>query len=154
MSDKKLIDLYPYKIVDDNVSFLLFRRAKGKIYEGQWRMVGGKVKDSETYWEAALRELEEETRLAPKSFWTIPSINQFYEHSTDKILSIPAFAAELDPDDTIQLDAEHNQFTWISPGEASTYIQWPEQIRLIELTNRLITSNKILDDWRVPISSS
>ena len=154
MSDKKLIDLYPYKIVDGNAFFLLFRRAKGKIYEGQWRMVGGKVKDSETYWEAALRELEEETKLIPASFWTIPSINQFYEHSTDKILSIPAFAAEINPDDTIQLDAEHIEFIWISPDEASNYIQWPEQIRLIELTNRLITSNKILDDWRVPISSS
>ena len=154
MDEKKLIDLYPYRVVKGEVSFLLFRRAKGKIYEGQWRMVGGKVKDLETYWEAALRELKEETNLIPKSFWTIPSINQFYEYSTDKILNIPAFAAELNPNETIQLNAEHNEFTWISPEDASTYIQWPEQIRLIDLTNRLITSNKILDDWRVPISSS
>ncbi len=154
MDEKKLIDLYPYRVVKGEVSFLLFRRAKGKIYEGQWRMVGGKVKDLETYWEAALRELKEETNLVPKSFWTIPSINQFYEYSTDKILNIPAFAAELNPNETIQLNAEHNEFTWISPEDASTFIQWPEQIRLIDLTNKLITSNKILDDWRVPISSS
>ena len=152
MDDKKLIDLYPYRVVGDDVSFLLFRRAKGKIYEGQWRMIGGKVKVQETYWQAALRELKEETNLVPKIFWTIPSINQFYEYSTDKILSIPAFAAEIHTDDTIQLDGEHTEFRWIEPEEASTYIQWPEQIRLIELTNRLITSNKILDDWRVPIS--
>ena len=154
MGEKKLIDLYPYRVDNGEVSFLLFRRAKGKIYEGQWRMIGGKVKDRETYWQAALRELKEETNLVPKSFWTVPSINQFYEHSTDKILSIPAFAAELHPDKSIRLNAEHTEFTWIQPDEASTYIQWPEQIRLIELTNRLITSNKILDDWRVPISSS
>lgn len=154
MDDKKLIDLYPYRVVDSEVSFLLFRRAKGKIYEGQWRMIGGKVKAQETYWQAALRELKEETNLAPKSFWTIPSINQFYEHSSDKILSIPAFAAEIHPDETIQLDDEHNDFRWIKSKDASNYIQWPEQIRLIELTNRLINSNKILDDWRVPFSSS
>lgn len=154
MDDKKLIDLYPYRVVENEVSFLLFRRAKGKIYEGQWRMIGGKVKAQETYWQAALRELKEETNLAPKNFWTIPSINQFYEHSSDKILRIPAFAAEIHPDETIQLDDEHNEFSWIQPEDASTYIQWPEQIRLIELTNKLITSNKILDDWRVPISSS
>ena len=154
MGEKKLIDLYPYRVVNGEVSFLLFRRAKGKIYEGQWRMIGGKVEDRETYWQAALRELKEETNVVPKSFWTVPSINQFYEHSTDKILSIPAFAAELHPDKPIRLNAEHTEFTWIQSDQASTYIQWPEQIRLIELTSRLITSNKILDDWRVPISSS
>lgn len=153
MDEKKLIDLYPYRVVDGEVSFLLFRRAKGKIYEGQWRMVGGKVEPGELYWKAALRELKEETNLRPTFFWTIPSINQFYEHSSDKILSIPAFAAEINPDDTIKLDSEHKEFTWIQSEDASTYIQWPEQIRLIELTNKLITSNKILDDWRVPLPS-
>jgi dATP pyrophosphohydrolase len=154
MDEKKLIDLYPYRVVKGEVSFLLFRRAKGKIYEGQWRMIGGKVKPQETYWQAALRELKEETNLVPKNFWTIPSINKFYEYSSDTILSIPAFAAEIHPDETIRLDAEHTEFKWIQSEDASTYIQWPEQIRLIELTNRLITSNKILDDWRVPITSS
>ena len=117
-------------------------------------MIGGKVKAQETYWQAALRELKEETSLVPTDFWTVPSINQFYEYSSDKILSIPAFAAEINLGETIQLDDEHAEFRWIQPKDASTYIQWPEQIRLIELTNRLITSNKILDDWRVPISSS
>lgn len=154
MDEKKLIDLYPYKIVDGKISFLLFKRAKGKLYEDQWRMVGGKVQEQETYWQAALRELKEETNLEPITFWTIPSINQFYEYSTDKILNIPAFAAEIKSDESIKLDAEHSDFIWIPSKEVSAYIQWPEQIRLIELTNRLITSNKILDDWLVPIPSS
>lgn len=153
MADKKLIDLYPYRVVNDEVSFLLFKRAKGQIYEGQWRMVGGKVKTGETYWEAALRELEEETALRPTQMWTIPSLNQFYEHSSDTILSIPAFAAEIESGEAIQLDREHTEYLWIHPNEVSTYIHWPEQIRLIGLTNQLITEHKILDDWRVPLSS-
>lgn len=152
MNEKKLIDLYPYKVTNGEVEFLLFRRAKGKIYEDQWRMIGGKLEKGETFWQAALRELKEETKLQPKSFWTIPSVNQFYEHSTDKILTIPAFAAEIHSEDPIQLDDEHKSYRWIQSQEASTYIQWPEQIRLIELTNKLITSNKILNDWRVPLS--
>ena len=153
MSDKKLIDLYPYKLSGGKPQFLLFRRAKGKIYEGQWRMIGGKVKPGETYWQAALRELKEETSLEPITFWTIPSVNQFYEHSTDTILSIPAFAAEIASDDSIELDSEHSEYRWISPDEATDYIPWPEQNRLIQLTSQLINSNKILDDWRVPLSS-
>lgn len=152
MIEKKLIDLYPYKVENGSIRFLLFRRAKGKLYEDQWRMIGGKVEQGETYWQAALRELKEETELEPVSLWTIPSVNQFYEHSTDKILTIPAFAAEIDSADTIQLDDEHRSYQWIQSEEASKYIQWPEQIRLIELTNQLITSNKILNDWLVPLS--
>lgn len=151
MDEKKLIDLYPYKVEKENVKFLLFRRAKGKVYEGQWRMIGGKVERGESCWQAALRELKEETKLQPKSFWTIPSVNQFYEHTSDKILTIPAFAAEIHPEDPIELDDEHTSYRWIQSKEASTYIQWPEQIRLIELTNNLITSNKILNDWRVSL---
>ncbi len=151
MVNIKLIDLYPYRIADRNAEFLLFKRAEGKIYEGQWRMIGGKVKSGENYWEAALRELKEETGLQPEQFWTVPSVNQFYEHQSDTIHTIPAFAAEIDPAAIITLDDEHREFHWIKPEEVSNYIQWPEQIRLIKLTNQLINSNQILDDWRVPL---
>lgn len=152
MTEKKLIDLYPYRIDDGEVTFLLFKRAKGKIYEGQWRMIGGKVEPGETYWEAALRELLEETALTPSKMWTIPSLNLFYEHSSDSILQIPAFAAEIDRGDTIRLDREHTEYSWVEHDEVSEYLYWPEQIRLIRLTNELIKNNKILNDWRVPLS--
>jgi len=149
MSEKRLIDLYAYRKFGKTIEFLLFKRAKGKIYEGQWRMVGGKVKTAETYWEAALRELKEETGLEPVSFWTIPSVNQFYEPSTDKILTIPAFAAEIAKEQQIALDEEHTEFKWFTPEMALKKIAWPEQKRLIKLTSHLITTNRILDDWRV-----
>ncbi|MFO7845544.1 MAG: NUDIX pyrophosphatase [Balneolaceae bacterium] len=152
MTEKKLIDLYPYRIDDGEVTFLLFKRAKGKIYEGQWRMIGGKVEPGETYWEAALRELLEETALTPSKMWTIPSLNLFYEHSSDSILQIPAFAAEIDRGDAIRLDREHTEYSWVEHDEVSEYLYWPEQIRLIRLTNELIKNNKILKDWRVPLS--
>ncbi|MGM0457990.1 MAG: NUDIX domain-containing protein [Bacteroidota bacterium] len=152
MTEKKLIDLYPYRIDDGEVTFLLFKRAKGKIYEGQWRMIGGKVEPGETYWEAALRELLEETALTPSKMWTIPSLNLFYEHSSDSILQIPAFAAEIDRGDAIRLDREHTEYSWVEHDEVSEYLYWPEQIRLIRLTNELIKNNKILNDWRVPLS--
>lgn len=151
MAKKKLIDLYPYRIKNNNVEFLLFKRSSGKIYEGQWRMIGGKVKPEETRWQAALRELKEETGLQPLHFWSVPSINQFYEHSSDTIHSIPAFAAEIDASAGISLDDEHSEYMWINPDNASDFIQWPEQIRLIKLTNQLINTNRILEDWRVPL---
>lgn len=152
MAEKRLIDLYPYKHKGKEVYFLLFKRAAGKLYDGQWRMVGGKVQSGESYWQAALRELYEETTLKPLKMWTIPSINSFYEYRTDSILNIPAFAAEIDGESPIVLNSEHSEFSWFSIDEAIDKIIWPEQRRLLTLTDSLITSNQILKDWHVPIS--
>lgn len=153
MAKKKLIDLYPYRLKNGKPEFLVLKRASGKIYQHQWRMIGGKVESGETFWEAALRELKEETDLSPNRLWTIPSINQFYEYKSDTIHSIPAFAAEIGVDSPLSLDDEHTSFEWIDPKFVEKYIIWPEQRRLIRLTNSIIISNEILDDWLVPIHS-
>ncbi len=149
MAKKKLIDLYPYKIEDKAPQFLLLKRAKGHIYEGQWRMIGGKVNPRETYWKAALRELKEETGVIPDRFWSVPSLNQFYEHKTDKILTIPAFAAQLDASNSIRLNSEHITYDWFSIQKALDIIIWPEQKRLLQLVHNIVTSDQILDDWLI-----
>lgn len=152
MVKKKLIDLYPYRVKEDNAEYLLLKRAKGQLYDGQWRMIGGKVEEGETYWEAALRELYEETRLKPVTFWTIPSLNKFYEHHTDEILTIPAFAAQIEVSASPVLDKEHSVAQWFNIEKAIEVIPWPEQRRLLKLVHDIITSNQILDDWLVSLN--
>ena len=152
MVEKKLIDLYPYRIVNDKVEYLILKRAEDQRYFGQWRMVAGKVEENEKFWEAAIRELEEETGLVPKKLWTIPSINQFYEHRTDQILSIPAFAAEIEPSATVRLNREHSDVKWCPIGEVVDHIFWPEQKRLLKLLDTILNSNQIIEDWLIDIS--
>lgn len=151
---KKLIDVYPYHLKNGSPFFLIFKRSANKIYGNQWRMVGGKVGEKESSWEGALRELKEETGLTPQKFWTIPSVNQFYEAKTDTIHSIPAFAAELDASANIQLDGEHTEFKWVSIEDVDHHINWPEQRRLIKLTFDILTdqSREILPEWIIEIS--
>ncbi|WP_020402963.1 NUDIX hydrolase [Gracilimonas tropica] len=151
---KKLIDVYPYKIKNGVPLFLIFRRSEKKIYANQWRMVGGKVKDGETRWEAGLRELKEETGLQPVAFWTLPSINQFYEAKTDMIYAIPAFGAEVDEDAEIQLDEEHTEYQWVGIEEVETFIPWPEQRRLMKLTYDILTDQflEILPEWKIELA--
>ncbi len=144
-----LIDLYLYSIDSGKLRFLLFHRAKGKIYQNQWRMIGGKQEESETHWQAALRELKEETGLTPNRFWTIPSLNHFYEPKTDQIRLIPAFAAEISMSSEILLDDEHSQYRWIEVDQISEYIQWPEQQRLLELVSAIVQRNEILPEWQI-----
>lgn len=151
MTKKRLIDLYPYRINGKKPEFLLLKRAGKKIYAGQWRMVGGKAEPGEAYWQAALRELREETGLIPIKMWTIPSVNTFYEHVSDTVYHIPAFAAELDASAEPVLDDEHSAFEWFSLENAEEQIRWPEQKRLLKLTDSILTTDKILEEWLVPL---
>jgi len=69
----RVVDVYPYRLVDESKpEFLLLRRSCGRIYAGEWRVIGGKIEAGESSWKAALRELSEETGLAPVRFWSIP----------------------------------------------------------------------------------
>lgn len=149
---KKLIDLYPYTEVSSGVfRFLILLRSSKKIYGGQWRMIGGKVELEESYHVAALRELREETQLQPTEFWTIPSVNTFYEPKSNQIHHIPAFAARIDDATQLTLDDEHIDFKWIEARAAADYLAWPEQIRLMQLCNELLVSDRIIPQWRIDL---
>ncbi|MBO6793414.1 MAG: NUDIX pyrophosphatase [Balneolaceae bacterium] len=148
---KKLIDVYIYRLNSGIPEFLLLLRAKKKIYANQWRMVGGKVEANEAYWQAALRELKEELDVFPSVFWTIPSVNTFYEASLDQIHQIPAFAAEIPDSASINLDDEHTEYRWVKVTEIDTMIAWPEQKRLIRLTDQLLRNQQILPEWHIEL---
>jgi dATP pyrophosphohydrolase len=135
-SSVRVVDVYPYREQSINPEFLLLRRAPGTEHTGQWRMVGGKIEDDEAAWKTARRELREETGHAPTQFWTSPSMNAFYEWQDDRINLIPAFAAAC-PADPV-LDDEHDAFAWLPAQEAVDRLAWPEQQRLLRLTDQLL----------------
>lgn len=142
----RLVDVYLYRKEQHKVKHLIFKRAADVRYARQWRMIGGKVKQEETVSDAALREMKEETALKPIRFWAIPSVNSFYEHQTDSIHQIPAFAAEI-ADKVPSLNHEHSQYKWINDDEIEHYIAWPEQQRLMHLLTTIIRNNQIIDEW-------
>jgi len=127
----RVVDVYPYRMRGDALELLLLRRACKASYAGAWRMVGGKIETDETAWQAALRELREETALTPERFWAIPSLNRFYEWQHDRVNLIPAFAAEVEGRPV--LNHEHDAFAWFGADAAVERLQWPEQQRLVRL---------------------
>jgi dihydroneopterin triphosphate diphosphatase len=134
----RVVDVYPYRLVAGAAEFLLLRRAPGRIYAGQWRMVGGKIGPGEPAWKAAVREIQEEAGLKPVLFWALPSVNAFYEWDADRVNMAPAFAAQLDSDPVP--DDEHDAFRWLAPAEAASLLMWPEQRRLLMLAAELIAT--------------
>lgn len=150
----KLVDVYPYRQMGDNITFLIFKRADDMIYAGQWRMIGGKVNPGEHRSIAALRELNEETGCKPHDFWVVPGVNQFYDHNTDTIHAIAAFAGRIDSSAKIRLNHEHQSYKWISASDAKKIINWPEQVRLINIIHDILVYKHVLPEWQVAISGN
>lgn len=63
---------------------------------GIWCQIARKVEGGETAWQAALRELYEETDLAPDAFCSADICEQFYEADRDAITVAPVFVAFID----------------------------------------------------------
>jgi len=143
----RLIDLYVYRKEGPRLSFLLLKRAGEKVYAGQWRMIGGKVKRGEISWRAALREMREETGLSPNLFWSVPTLNHFYEASRDHIHLIPVFAAQVGQDAEPVLNDEHNMYEWVDVDEAVSRLAWPEQKRIVKCIYSILTDDKVINDW-------
>ena len=72
------IAAYVCRVVSERGRYLVVRRGTPYL-KGSWQMVSGRVEAGETGWEAALREIEEETGLVPDRFYSAELIEQFYE---------------------------------------------------------------------------
>lgn len=132
----RVVDVYPYRVRAGAAELLLLRRAAGRAYAGEWRVVGGKIEPGEAAWQAGLRETVEETGRRPLRFWTLPSVNRFYEWQHDRVNVVPAFAAHLDADPV--LNSEHDDWSWLSADEAQSRLAWPEHRRLAALVGETL----------------
>ncbi|MGE5743360.1 MAG: NUDIX domain-containing protein, partial [Gemmatimonadota bacterium] len=77
-------------------------------------------------------ELREETGLAPERFYNLSRIEGFYQHRTDELAIIPAFAAVVAADAAPRLSDEHDDFVWLAPGEATRRFAWPRERRALD----------------------
>ena len=68
---------------------LQLRRAPGEFLEGAWSTVRGRAEVGETAWRAGLRELREETGLAPSEYYQLDTVDVFYLHGDDTLWRRP-----------------------------------------------------------------
>jgi len=121
--------------------FLQLRRAPRDYGAGMWAIVRGKIEAGETAVQAALRELKEETGLAPLEFFALNAIDTFYLAHGDAIWHVPGFVAVVDRDAAITLNEEHDAIRWIGRNDLDASFLWPG-----ERTQLLEACREILDD--------
>ncbi|MDX2199079.1 MAG: NUDIX pyrophosphatase [Phycisphaerae bacterium] len=123
----EIIDCYPFRRGPAGVEFLLLRRAAAAFLGDTWQAVHGHIEPNEPAWQAALRELKEETGLRPRRFWQLEHVNTFYVAQRDAILMCPSFAAEIEADAVVTLSAEHTAYEWVAESEIAQRLMWPGQ---------------------------
>jgi dATP pyrophosphohydrolase len=125
--------------------YLLIHRC-GAYLKGTWQMVSGGIEKNEKAWQAALREIKEETGLIPNRFYTADAVETFYMKALDKIAFVPVFLAFVDEPGEVQLSpTEHDKFLWLSFEEAKEKLIWSEQKRVIQHIHENFVLKKPLD---------
>ena len=122
----RVIDAYVFNRKNKEIRFLLLKRAKTKIYEHLWQGVAGKIEAGETSWQAAIRELKEETGFEPVRIFVADHVSKFYEAHGDWVNMVPVFGIEVEDEEVILSD-EHCEFKWVDFNTAHQTLIWSGQ---------------------------
>ncbi len=119
--------------------FLQLRRVPSDFMGGTWQNVYGGIKESETAWQAALRELREETGLTPLEFYQLDTVNSFYLAHDDCIWNCPGFCAIVSPSAEVVLNEEHDAYRWVQRDDYAAGLMWPgERAACAELCREIL----------------
>jgi len=111
---------------------LTLRRGPNGRSPGSWETVHGTIEPGETPVQAALRELAEETGLAPRRLYNASRVEAFYRHGADEVALIPVFVALVDEGSAARPSEEHDRAEWLAGSEALRRLSWPRERRALE----------------------
>jgi 8-oxo-dGTP pyrophosphatase MutT (NUDIX family) len=105
---------------------LTLQRAQTTRCPGAWETVHGRIERGETPQAAAVRELREETGLAPVRLYNVTA-HAFYLHRQATVEIAVTFCAFVDGEPHITLGEEHARAEWLSRAGAAKRFVWPSE---------------------------
>ncbi|MFB4212329.1 NUDIX pyrophosphatase [Shouchella sp. JSM 1781072] len=108
-----------------NQTDVLLLKRQSTILNEAWTYIGGKIEQGEMAYEAAIREMKEETGLTPLSMYTSNTFDQFYDPKKNSIYMAPVFVAFVSSKNGVRLNEEHSQFKWCSFRNAKSVVTLP-----------------------------
>ncbi len=120
------VSAYLCKIDDKGGKILLLERTS-QYLNRTWQEISGLIEPRESAWEAALREIKEETTLTPYRFYSADFVERFYEHGQNVINLVPVFVGYVHDDAQVHLSEEHSDYMWVRTNEALEYLHFSQQ---------------------------
>ncbi|HEX5631857.1 MAG TPA: NUDIX domain-containing protein [Gemmatimonadales bacterium] len=133
-----LVDAFVLRGADAGLEALVLRRAPGGRCPGSWETVHGHIEEGEAPFEAALREVREETGLDATRLYNLSRVETFYMHRRDEVALVPVFAAFVPRDGAVTLGEEHDAFEWLPVAAAGARYAWPRERRGLEDVVQLV----------------
>ena len=122
----------------DGWKFLILKRAEEESYGGFWGFMTGGKKGEETVAQVVVRELKEETNLAPESMWASEYLVQFYEPEYDTIWILPLIVAVVPEEAQVTLSPENSEYRWLESGKARHLVSWNNLVNAVDrISNEL-----------------
>lgn len=128
---------------------LMVRRASHYL-RGVWSYTAGHIEAGEHAWQAARRELAEETALTPLALYATSFCETFYDASADCVQIVPAFVALIAADAEVHLNGEHSAYRWVSLAEAAQAMPFGSQRDLLAHVEREFIERTPMRVLRMP----
>jgi dATP pyrophosphohydrolase len=129
------------KKIENQYVVLLLKRAS-TILHNEWCYIGGGIVNGETAWQAALREIEEETGITNVHLYNSNKFDQFYSSSDDFIYLAPVFVGFVDEEQDVILNIEHKEFKWMSFEEAKETVTLPGNDEVLDFIEKHFVRKK------------
>ncbi len=131
---------------------LLLRRTR--TLEGEWCQIAGAIEAGETAWQAAIRELAEETALVCKDLYSADICEQFYEADRDAVSILPVFVAYVDESAEVIINHEHSEFCWVSFNDAIEMVPFAGQRHVLQHVEREFASRSPNHHLRIEVDKA
>lgn len=149
---RRMICVYVFRHREHGSEFLLLLRSPERYMGGTWQPVTGGVEAGETAWQAALREMGEETGLTPLRFYQADGVETFYVARTDTVHQCPVFAAEVPGDAEVVLNPENTQADWVHVDQIAGRLLWPGQRRSVaEIVQEIVGGGPARPYLEIPL---
>lgn len=135
---KAQVEIIIFKRIKNKILFLLLKRNEEK--GGFWQPVTGGVRANESFDQAVMRELKEETGIT-HYLQRIDNVYGFqFESQEDGVLSEYVFGIEVSPATNIKLSSEHMAMKWCTLDQSSTLLKYENNKKAFKKLFSLLNS--------------
>ncbi|MFL0372936.1 NUDIX domain-containing protein [Paenibacillus amylolyticus] len=129
----------------DQYRVLMLKRA-GRMLHNEWCYVGGGIEKGEKAWEAALREVHEETGITKVQLYSANQFEQYYSPMEEYIYIAPVFVGYVDEDQPVRLNHEHTEYQWMTFDEAKENVALPGIDNILDFVEKHF-ARKAPSEW-------
>lgn len=128
---------------------LLLKRSKGDALDQFWLHCAGRIEEGEKAWQAARRELREETGLETSEFYATNYCEHFYSAGMDAICMLPLFVAFVPEGAEVKLNDEHSTHVWAGFDKAYDMVPFHNQRECLRVVEENFIRRKPVEFTRI-----